>query len=95
VYVEAGQEVTLCREHDAARRLAGYGPSLPTPENVPKGTESPQMGSPATDKKSAVTGEAKENSPKLTDRRGNLYENKGPPWKSWPRSWNVYENTGT
>jgi hypothetical protein len=49
----------------------------------------------ARDKKSAVAGEAKENSSKLTERRGNLYENKGPVWKTWERSWNVYENTDT
>src|SRR5208282_1752385 len=41
----------------------------------------------ATDNKSAVAGEAKENSSKLTKRCGNLYENKGPPWKTWGRSW--------
>jgi hypothetical protein len=31
----------------------------------------------------------------LTGRRGNVVENKGPLWKTWGRSWNVYENTGT
>jgi hypothetical protein len=49
----------------------------------------------ATDKKSSVSGETKKNSSKLSGRRWNLYENKGPPWKTWRRSWNVYENTGT
>jgi hypothetical protein len=36
----------------------------------------------ATDKKSAVAGEAKGNSSKLTERRRNLYENKGLLWKT-------------
>jgi hypothetical protein len=40
-------------------------------------------------------GEAKKNSLKLNGRRGNVYENKGPPWKTRGRSWNVYENKGT
>jgi hypothetical protein len=49
----------------------------------------------AREKKPAVAGEAKKNSLKLTVQRGNLYENKGPLWKAWRRSRNVYENTGT
>jgi hypothetical protein len=32
---------------------------------------------------------------KLTERRANVYENKGPAWKTRERSWNVYENKGT
>ena len=31
----------------------------------------------------------------MNERRGNVYENKGPLWKTWGRSWNVYENKGT
>jgi hypothetical protein len=38
----------------------------------------------AIDKKSAVAGEAKENSSKLTERRANLYENKGPVRRDKP-----------
>jgi hypothetical protein len=30
----------------------------------------------------------------LNERTGNVVENKGPLWKTWGRSWNVYENTG-
>ncbi len=30
-----------------------------------------------------------------TERRGNVYENKGSPWKTWELSGNPYENTGT
>jgi hypothetical protein len=30
----------------------------------------------------------------LTDRRGNVVENKAPLWKIWARSGNLYENTG-
>jgi hypothetical protein len=47
------------------------------------------------DKKSAAREGAKKNSSKLTERSGNVYENKGPLWKTWGRSGNVYEKTGT
>jgi hypothetical protein len=30
----------------------------------------------------------------MNERRGNVYENKGPLWKTWGRSWNVLENKG-
>ena len=31
----------------------------------------------------------------LTERYANVIENKGTLWKTFGRSWNVYENTGT
>jgi hypothetical protein len=31
----------------------------------------------------------------MNERRGNVYENKGPLWKTWGQSWNVIENKGT
>jgi hypothetical protein len=31
---------------------------------------------------------------KLNERSLNVYENKGPLWKTRERSWNVYENKG-
>jgi hypothetical protein len=31
----------------------------------------------------------------LQERRGNVYENKGPLWKRWGKSGNVYENKGS
>jgi hypothetical protein len=31
----------------------------------------------------------------LRERRGNVYENKGPLWRKWKRSGNVIENKGT
>jgi hypothetical protein len=31
---------------------------------------------------------------KLTELRGNIIENKGPLWKTWGGSGNVYENKG-
>jgi hypothetical protein len=49
----------------------------------------------ATDNKSGVAGEARKNSLKLTEQRGNLYENKGPLWKTGWQSGNVVENKGT
>jgi hypothetical protein len=39
--------------------------------------------------------QSKENSLKLTERSGNVYENKGSLWKTRERSGNVYENTGS
>lgn len=53
-------------------------------------------GIPATDKKSLIAGEArKEGSSKLAERHANVYENKGPLWKTQERSLNVFENKGT
>jgi len=73
---------------------------LPAPtdprERMPQaGRKGGKLSCRSRNKKSVVAGEAKRNSSKLTGRRGNLYEKKGPMWKTWPRSWNVYENTGT
>ena len=31
----------------------------------------------------------------MTERRGNVYENKGPAWKGQGRSGNVVENKGS
>jgi hypothetical protein len=36
-----------------------------------------------------------ENSLKLTERCGNVIENKGSLWKTWMQSRNVYENKGS
>jgi hypothetical protein len=49
----------------------------------------------ATDKKSVVAEQAKKNSSKLPKRCWNIYENKGPLWKTPQGSWNVYENKDT
>jgi len=32
---------------------------------------------------------------KSDEQRGNVFENKGPLWKTWPRSGNVIENKGS
>jgi hypothetical protein len=31
----------------------------------------------------------------LKERSLNVVEDKGPLWKTWERTWNVYEETGT
>jgi hypothetical protein len=31
---------------------------------------------------------------KMTERYAYVTENKGPLWKTWGLSWNVYENKG-
>jgi hypothetical protein len=36
----------------------------------------------ARDKKSVIAGETKKNSSKMNEQRGNVYENKGPLWKT-------------
>jgi hypothetical protein len=47
------------------------------------------------DNKSAIGRERKKNSSKVKERRGNVYENKGPLWKTGWQSGNVVENKGT
>jgi hypothetical protein len=57
--------------------------------------EKPQDWLAALRKKSLPSeGEAGKEFLKLTERSGNVYENKGPLWKSRARSWNLYENKG-
>jgi hypothetical protein len=36
--------------------------------------------------------ESKKESSELNERRTNVYENKGPVWKTFPQGANVYEN---
>jgi hypothetical protein len=46
--------------------------------------------------KSALSGVGtKANSSKLNERTGNVYENKGPAWKTRGQSVYVFENAGT
>ena len=124
------------RIQEAEGRLAGstmrrcYCAPQPTPENVPSGTKSPQIGPPRDGQRvmhfpglcpqklagakrfglrsrlagpllrvelargaaGVAWGKARKNSSKLTGRRENVYENKGPLWKTCGRSWNVIEN---
>ncbi|MGA9056791.1 MAG: hypothetical protein WB763_09810 [Terriglobia bacterium] len=47
------------------------------------------------DNKSATGRERKKNSSKVNEQRGNVYENKGPLWKTDWQSGNVIENKGT
>jgi hypothetical protein len=42
----------------------------------------------------SLQGKQKKNSPRLNDRSGNAYENKGRLWKTRRLSRNVYENKG-
>jgi hypothetical protein len=44
---------------------------------------------------SRLAGLNPESALKVSERRGNVYENKGPLWKKWELSWYVIENTGT
>jgi hypothetical protein len=56
------------------------------------GTKSPQLAPHAEENKSVVPGEAIKNSLELTERRGNVNENKWPELSSRERSGNVNEN---
>jgi hypothetical protein len=68
----------------------------PASENVPRGTKSLQTRSPRTRQEVCHCRRSKKrDSLKLTDRFGNVYENKGPLWKNRGRSRNLHENTGT
>jgi hypothetical protein len=49
----------------------------------------------ARDNKSVIAGEEKKNSSKMNEQRGNVYENKGPLWKTRCQSGNVSENKGS
>jgi hypothetical protein len=48
----------------------------------------------ATDTKSEPGSERKKEFLKMNDRRGNVYENKGPLWKTGSQSGNLIENKG-
>jgi hypothetical protein len=47
------------------------------------------------DNKSATGREREENSSKVNEQCGNVYEKKGPLWKTGWKSGNVTENKGT
>ena len=72
-----------------------YPPPNPLPRASLAGRKARKLARRATDKKSFVAGGAKKNSSKLNDRRGNVYENKGPLWKTQGQSANVFENKGS
>jgi hypothetical protein len=48
----------------------------------------------ATDKKSSAQGKQEKNALESNERRTNIYENKGPLWKTSAPSANVYGNKG-
>jgi len=50
------------------------------PKKGHAGRRARQLASLVMDKKSVVAPKAKKNPPKLTERSGNVYENKGPLW---------------
>jgi hypothetical protein len=66
------------------------------PERLSCGAKSqPVASSAAAQNKPFFAQKARENSLKLKERTGNVYENKGPLWKTRGRSGNVIENKGT
>ena len=70
------QESTACQER--------YDAMLPqaTSENVPSATKGPQIGSLRQRQEPCPGGRNKKNSLKLNARSRNVYENKGPLWKT-------------
>jgi hypothetical protein len=127
VYVKAGQEVTACREHDAAMLLpaptrffecakgdervcvktrvwywpgwtpasagvtaldlgAVLRPVIPAKAGIHEFShrlERPAKGTAALQTQSlSPGGKQEENSSKMKQRGGNVYENKEPPWKT-------------
>ena len=80
------------RRLPANTMLQGYA----APERLSCGAKcQPMTSSASAQNKPFFTQEAKENSLKLKERTGNVYENKGPLQKTRERSGNVIENKGT
>jgi hypothetical protein len=59
------------------------------------GRKARKLPSHTRDNKSVVAAEARKNSLELNERSGNVFESKGPPWKTRKRSGNVFENKAT
>jgi hypothetical protein len=91
-YIEVRQQVTPCWEYHAAMLRPGtthrrdYSKRDEKPANCPAAPETKSL---------LLPEKQKENSSKLNERRGNVYENKGLVWKTRERSGNVYENKGS
>ena len=85
------QEITAWRERDAAMLFAPI-----RSRKCAKRDEKPAIGevAPRTES-SSLHGKQVNDSTKKTERTGNVYENKGPLWKTWERPGNVYENKGS
>ena len=95
-----GPEVRLPASTIRPRLPAGYCPPEPARENVSRGTKSPQRGR-LHSESSGRPGHGCYFSTldfrlldfeKLNELRGNVYENKGPLWKTRGLSRNVIEN---
>jgi hypothetical protein len=89
----AGARSAVAWEYYAARLPAGYCPPEPALENVSRGTKSPQRGRLHSESSGSLGRGCYFSTldfrlldfEKLNDRRGNVYENKGP-LKCWKKA---------
>ena len=96
----SGARSAVAWQYYAARLPAGYCPPEPAPENVSRGTKSPQRGRLHSESSGSLGRGCYFSTldfrlldfEKLNEQRGNVYENKGPLWKTCRRSGNVIEN---
>jgi len=94
-----GPEVRLPGSTMRPRLPAGYCPPEPAPENVSRGTKSPQRGRLHSESSGSLGRGCYFSTldfrlldfEKLNERCGNVYENNGPLWKTRGQSWNVIE----
>jgi hypothetical protein len=86
----SGARSAVAREYYAARLPAGYSPPEPAPENVSRGTKSPQQGRLHSESSGSLGRGCYFSTldfrlldfEKLNEQCGNIYENKGPLWKT-------------
>ena len=86
----SGARSAVAWEYYAARPPTGYCPPEPAPENVSRGTKSPQRGRLHTESSGSLGRGCYFSTldfrlldfEKLTEQSGNVYENKGPLWKT-------------
>jgi len=86
----SGARSAVAWEYYAARLPAGYCPPEPAPENVSRGTKSPQRGRLHSESSGSLGRGCYFSTldfrlldfEKLNDRCGNVYENKGSLWKT-------------
>jgi hypothetical protein len=86
----SGARSAVAWEYYAARLPTGYYPPEPAPENVSRGTKSPQRGRLHTESSGSLGRGCYFSTldfrlldfEKLNEQSGNVYENKGPLWKT-------------
>ena len=98
----SGARSAVAWQYYAARLPAGYCPPEPAPENVSRGTKSPQRGRLHSESSGSLGRGCYFSTldfrlldfEKLNEQRGNVYENKGSVPDTRRQSGNVIENKG-